>query len=85
MQPAEPLAPIHMPNNSIIPLVMSIGLGIAGIGIIYQIDNPLWLIVAVIGFVIFFGSMVVRSMKDDLGYYIPVEELEEEGDGSDGK
>nr|WP_246569213.1 cytochrome c oxidase subunit I [Allobacillus halotolerans] len=84
MQPAEPLGDIHMPNNTIIPLIMSIGLGIAGMGIIYQVDNPMWWIVAVIGFIIFFGSMAVRSLKDDLGHHIHKEDLEKEGDGSNG-
>lgn len=58
---------------------MSIGLGIAGMGIIYQVDNPMWWIVAVIGFIIFFGSMAVRSLKDDLGHHIPQRRLGKRG------
>ena len=33
---AEPLGDIHMPNNSILPLVMSIGTFIAAFGALYS-------------------------------------------------
>lgn len=87
MTPAEPLGPIHMPGPSIQPLIMSIGLFILGFGIIYhnhEFTNSFMsfmfnnYIVTGIGFVIFFGTMVVRSLKDDPGYYIEVSELEKE-------
>lgn len=81
MLPAEPLGDIHMPNSSFIPFMFSLGLFIAGFGVIYQ--GPYW-ILAVIGFGTWALSMFVRSFKDDLGYYIPKEELEKEGDGSNG-
>jgi cytochrome c oxidase subunit 1 len=80
MIPAEPLAPIHMPNGSIIPFVMSLGLFVAGFGIImmspHAPDFP-GLATAIIGFVITFGSMIVRSVKEDPGYYIPVEDIKQ--------
>jgi len=42
-------------------------------------DGKPWGIpVLVIGLVIAFGTMLIRSFKDDLGYHIPKEELLEE-------
>ncbi len=79
MLPGEPLGDIHMPNNSFIPFMFSLGLFLLGLGVIYQ--GPYW-ILGIIGFLVWAGSMFVRSFKDDLGYYIPKEELEKEGDGS---
>ncbi|QST01458.1 cytochrome c oxidase subunit I [Pontibacillus sp. ALD_SL1] len=82
MTPAEPLGDIHMPNNSFIPFVMSLGLFIAGFGFIYQVDDKNWLIVGIAGMLITLGSMFVRSVKDDLGYHIHKEDLEK-GAGSE--
>ncbi|KGX88580.1 cytochrome c oxidase subunit I [Pontibacillus litoralis] len=81
MTPAEPLGDIHMPNNTFIPFMISLGLFIAGIGFIYQVDNKQWLIVGIAGLLITFISMFVRSMKDDLGYHVHKEDLEK-GAGS---
>lgn len=80
MTPSEPLGDIHMPNSSILPFMMSLGLFIAGFGFIYQVDHKAWLIVVFIGMGITFGSMLIRSLKDDLGYHITKEELEREAD-----
>ncbi|KGP71468.1 cytochrome c oxidase subunit I [Pontibacillus yanchengensis] len=82
MTPAEPLGDIHMPNNSFIPFMMSLGLFIAGFGFIYQVDNSSYLILAVLGMAITLLSMFVRSVKDDLGYHIHKEDLEK-GAGSE--
>ncbi|MFD2925390.1 cytochrome c oxidase subunit I [Halobacillus naozhouensis] len=76
MTPAEPLGDIHMPNNSILPFLMSLGLFIAGFGFIYQVDNKMWLILVFIGMGITLGSMLTRSVKDDLGHHIHKEDLE---------
>ncbi|MGR9050294.1 cytochrome c oxidase subunit I [Halobacillus faecis] len=78
MTPAEPLGDIHMPNASILPFTMSLGLFIAGFGFIYQIDDPMWLIAVFAGMGITLGSMLIRSVKDDLGHHIHKEELEED-------
>jgi len=78
MTPAEPLGDIHMPNASILPFTMSLGLFIAGFGFIYQTDDKTWLVAAVIGMGITLGSMLIRSLKDDLGHHIHKEELEED-------
>ncbi|MFD1038747.1 cytochrome c oxidase subunit I [Virgibacillus byunsanensis] len=80
MTPAEPLGDIHMPNNSFVPFVMSLGFFIAGFGFIYQTDHKAWLIVLFAGMAIGLGSMLYRSLKDDHGYHITKEELEREAD-----
>ncbi len=74
---AEPLGDIHMPNGSIIPLIMSFGMFVAAFGAMYHMDgDKAWALpVLVIGLGITFGSMLVRSLKDDLGFYITKEEL----------
>ncbi|MYL33005.1 cytochrome c oxidase subunit I [Pontibacillus yanchengensis] len=82
MTPAEPLGDIHMPNNSFIPFMMSLGLFIAGFGFIYQVDDSSFLILAIAGMAITLLSMFVRSVKDDLGYHIHKEDLEK-GAGSE--
>ncbi|KGX84058.1 cytochrome c oxidase subunit I [Pontibacillus marinus] len=83
MTPAEPLGDIHMPNNSFIPFMISLGSFVMGYGLIYQVDDSRWLFVAIAGLLITLGSMFVRSVKDDLGYHIHKEDLEEKGAGSE--
>ncbi|KIL44758.1 cytochrome c oxidase subunit I [Jeotgalibacillus soli] len=86
MTPAEPIGDIHMPNNSFIPFVMSLGLFIAAFGAMYQVDWRAsdgaeygWAIpVLVIGMLITIGSMAVRSLKDDHGYHVHKEDLEKD-------
>lgn len=74
---AEPLSDIHMPNNSIIPFVMTFGLFVAAFGAMYHQDPgkewTLWILV--LGLLITFASMGTRSLKDDLGYHIHKEDL----------
>ncbi|QTM99300.1 cytochrome c oxidase subunit I [Sediminibacillus dalangtanensis] len=77
--PAEPLDDIHMPNPSILPFIMSLGLFIAGFGFIYQVDNLSYLWLVILGMGITLGCMLIRSVKDDLGHHIHKEDLEEEG------
>lgn len=74
MIPAEPVGPIHMPSPTILPLVMSIGLFIAGYGFMFH--NYL---VAIIGIVITFIAMILRSVYDDHGFHIEPEELQDKG------
>ncbi|TDL35160.1 cytochrome c oxidase subunit I [Jeotgalibacillus sp. S-D1] len=89
MTPAEPIGDIHMPNNSFIPFVMSLGLFIAAFGAMYQVDwrasdgeSFVWALpVLVIGMLITLGSMAVRSLKDDHGYHIHKEDLMEDEEG----
>ena len=89
MLPAESLEDFHMPNNSIIPFVMSFGLFVASFGALYFASGKEWAIdavadlpekpwafwVLVIGLAITFISMITRSFKDDLGYYVTKEEV----------
>lgn len=79
--PAEPLGEIHMPNGSINPFIISVGLFISGFGFLYHDlgTNKLALAVGIIGLVIMFGAMFNRSVKDDHGYHIHKEDLEREG------
>jgi cytochrome c oxidase subunit I len=72
--PAEPLGSIHMPSGSFLPFVMSVGLFIAGFGFMYH--NY---VVVVIGLAINFACMLLRSLKDDPGYHIEPDEIEEKG------
>ncbi len=74
MTPAEPLGSIHMPSPSILPFIMSLGLFIAGYGFMYH-NN----LVSVIGLAITLGCMLIRSLKDDPGYHIEPEEIEDKG------
>ncbi len=75
--PGEPLGDVHMPNGSILPFLMSFGFFVAGLGFIYQVDHWLGYIALYGGMAFAIGCMIVRSLKDDHGYYIPKEELEE--------
>ncbi|WP_127587536.1 cytochrome c oxidase subunit I [Paenibacillus koleovorans] len=72
MTPAEPLQSIHMPNGSPLPIIMSTGLFIAGFGFMYQNH---W--VAAGGVVVALICMLLRSVFDDPGYHIEVEELQD--------
>ncbi|WP_050979752.1 cytochrome c oxidase subunit I [Fictibacillus macauensis] len=73
MTPAEPVGDIHMPNGSILPLFMSIGLFVAAFGAIYKS-----ILVGVIGLAITFLCMFLRSVIDDHGYHIHKKEVEED-------
>jgi len=74
MTPAEPVGPIHMPNGSILPFIMSIGLFIAVIGFMY---DTLLMIVGGLGILVI--CMILRSLIDDPGYHIEPEEIEGKG------
>jgi cytochrome c oxidase subunit 1 len=81
MTPAEPLGDIHMPNSSFIPFMISFGLFVAAFGAMYRTDYSWGLPVLIAGLAITFGSMLIRSIKDDHGYHIHKEELENEDKG----
>ncbi|QQK80643.1 cytochrome c oxidase subunit I [Salicibibacter cibi] len=78
MKPAEPLDEIHMPNGSILPFIMGVGMFIAGFGFIsFHMDlfiSP-YVIIA-IGGITFFGAMAARSLQNDHGYHIDKETVE---------
>jgi len=73
--PAEPVGDIHMPNGSILPVFISLGFFIASFGAIYRTVYSWGLAALIIGLVIAFGSMLLRSLKDDHGFHIPKSEL----------
>lgn len=79
--PGEPLADVHMPNRSILPFLMSLGFFISGFGFIYQTDSVYWYIPLYGGLAFSIAMMILRSVKDDYGYYIPKEELEKALEG----
>jgi len=81
MPPGEPLDDVHMPNGSFLPFLMGLGFFIAGFGFIYQTDYSLAYLLLYGGMAFAIGCMVVRSLKDDYGYYIPKEELEKALEG----
>ncbi|WP_246132011.1 cytochrome c oxidase subunit I [Paenibacillus hemerocallicola] len=74
MTPAEPLSSIHMPSPSVLPFVMSIGLFIAGYGFMYHNYY-----VGAAGILVTLVCMLLRSVYDDHGYHIEVEELQDKG------
>ncbi|WP_075617437.1 cytochrome c oxidase subunit I [Paenisporosarcina indica] len=78
---AEPVGDIHMPNNSFIPVVISFGLFVAAFGALYNGEQPWAVPVLILGLVITFGAMIVRSLKDDHGYHVHKEDLMDEKGG----
>ena len=87
---AEPIGDIHMPNNSAIPFVISLGMFIAAFGALYNQDaDKSWSIFVLIGgLAITFGAMIFRSVKDDHGFHLHKEEIleiEEQLYGKGGK
>ncbi|MCM3742716.1 cytochrome c oxidase subunit I [Sporosarcina luteola] len=75
LTPAEPIKDIHMPNGSIIPLLMSLGLFIAGFGAMYRTEESWGLPVLIFGLLWTFVAMAARSLQDDTGYYIKKDEI----------
>jgi cytochrome c oxidase subunit I len=75
LTPAEPLGDIHMPNPSFLPFVISLGLFISAFGFMYYKDYSWGLIVGIVGLLITFGAMFLRSVIDDHGYHIHKEEI----------
>ncbi|HEY2420966.1 MAG TPA: cytochrome c oxidase subunit I [Neobacillus sp.] len=81
MTPAEPIGDIHMPNSSFLPFMISFGLFIASFGAMYQVNDKSWAIpVLILGLLVTFGSMFLRSIKDDHGFHIHKEELLQESE-----
>ncbi|QBP41579.1 cytochrome c oxidase subunit I [Paenisporosarcina antarctica] len=72
---AEPIGDIHMPNNSIIPFIMSFGLFVGAFGALYNGEQAWAVPVLILGLIITFSAMATRSLKDDLGYHVHKEDL----------
>ncbi|MGR3763724.1 cytochrome c oxidase subunit I [Rossellomorea sp. NS-SX7] len=82
LTPAEPIGDIHMPNNSILPVIISFGLFVAAFGAMYRPDGEPWAIpVLIIGMLITLGAMFLRSVIDDHGYHIHKEDLMDDDKG----
>ncbi len=74
MVAAEPLDDIHMPDSSILPVLLSLGLFSAALSAIYS--N--WAL-AIGGLALAALSMILRSVVDYHGYHIHKEDLPSEG------
>ena len=70
----EPLQPIHMPNNTGMPVIFAAFMFVAGFGFVFE-----WYLLVVIGLLGIFGSMLWRTFNDyDADHYIQVEEIEKD-------
>ncbi|MGA9289026.1 MAG: cytochrome ubiquinol oxidase subunit I, partial [Anaerobacillus sp.] len=74
MVAAEPLDDIHMPDSSILPVLLALGLFTAALSAIYS--N--WAL-AIGGLALAALSMILRSVVDYHGYHIHKEDLPSEG------
>lgn len=71
MEPAEPLGPIHMPNNNHLPFLMSLGMFVSGLGFVFRSWE-----VGALGLAFFFLVMFLRSFEKDHGYHIETDEIQ---------
>lgn len=69
-RPKPALAPIHMPKNSGVPVVMAAFFFIAGFGFVFD-----WLWMAIPGLAGVAVCMFVHSFRYDTDFYIPVDEI----------
>lgn len=67
----QPLKPIHMPDNSYRPIVMSVAFFVAGFGFVFE-----WFWLGIIGLIGVAVCMLLRTFEKDDGHHIPVEEIE---------
>ncbi|MDP9729099.1 cytochrome aa3-600 menaquinol oxidase subunit 1 [Alicyclobacillus tengchongensis] len=63
--------PIHMPNNSGRPFIMSAAFGLAGFGFVFE-----WWVPAILGLLIVLICMGQRSFEVNTDHYIPVDVIE---------
>lgn len=71
VEPAEPLGSIHMPSPSYLPLLMAVGFFITGFGFVMRAIPA-----AVLGLIMVFIIMFIRSFQYDPGYHIEPEEIQ---------
>lgn len=79
---AEPISDIHMPNNSILPFIISLGLFISAFGAMYHQETTWGLYVLIGGIGLSVLAMIIRSLKDDHGYHIHKEDLMDDKGGN---
>lgn len=77
---AETVEDIHMPNRSILPFLMSLGLFVSAFGFMYRLDFVWGLPLIIIGLAITFMCMLLRSVIDDHGYHIHKKDLVDDAD-----
>ena len=66
----QELKPIHMPKNTPIPFIMSIAFFIGGFGLVFSQFT-----IAIIGLIGIITCLLWRSLEEDDGYFIPVDEI----------
>ncbi|MBD7907247.1 cytochrome c oxidase subunit I [Sporosarcina gallistercoris] len=79
---AEPVTDIHMPNGSIIPFFMTLGMFVAGFGAMYHQETAWGLPVLIFGLAVTFIAMAMRSLKDDLGFHVSKQEIQRDIDNA---
>lgn len=79
---AEPVTDIHMPNGSIIPFFMTLGMFVAGFGAMYHQETSWGLPVLIFGLAVTFIAMAMRSLKDDLGFHVTKQEIQRDIDNA---
>ncbi|MGG4038982.1 cytochrome aa3 quinol oxidase subunit I [Heyndrickxia ginsengihumi] len=62
--------PIHMPNNTAMPIISAVFFGLLGFGLVWS-----WWWLAIIGAVGVIATLAWRSFDPDKGHHIPVEEI----------
>ena len=80
MTPAEPVGDIHMPNGSILPFIISLGLFISAFGVLWKNDAAWGIPVMILGLLVTFGAMFFRSIIEDHGYHIHKEDIMDDDD-----
>ncbi|QPC47786.1 cytochrome aa3 quinol oxidase subunit I [Mangrovibacillus cuniculi] len=74
-KPGQPqkIVPIHMPSYSGIPFIQSVFFFVAGFGLVFE-----WYGMAIAGLVGVLITLATRSFDYDDGFYVPVEEIQED-------
>ncbi|WP_276308601.1 cytochrome aa3 quinol oxidase subunit I [Thermoflavimicrobium daqui] len=72
VEESKPLKPIHMPNKTGLPVILSIFMFIAGFGFVFE-----WHLIGIIGLLGVLGCLAWRSLHEDKGFYIPVDIIQQ--------
>ncbi|SFI71879.1 cytochrome aa3 quinol oxidase subunit I [Thermoflavimicrobium dichotomicum] len=66
------LKPIHMPNRTPLPFLMSLAFFVSGFGLVFNQFT-----IATVGLIGVIVCMLWRSLEDDRGYYLSVDEIKQ--------